>query len=130
MPIEPSCEFCGISDKNRCKTLDYAHGCKLFNAKEYKMKKVDQIEDFDFGFSFTDDVVEAKNQVETLQNERMTDKEIIESLDKRLKVLYNAIIPFLDNLCKNPEKSTIHWPNRVEKITSYKKKLKSIVEGD
>lgn len=94
------------------------------------MKKEDPLDDFDFGFSFTDDVIETKNKVETLQNERMSDKEMIENLDKRLNMLYNAIIPFLDNLCRDPEKSTIHWPNRVEKITAYKKKLKSIAEGN
>ena len=69
-------------------------------------------------------------KVETLETARLTDQQQIIELEKRLAELYKSIIPFLDNLCKNPEKATIHWPNRVEKIESYKNKLKSIVEGN
>jgi hypothetical protein len=94
------------------------------------MKKEDTIEDFDFGFSFTDDVFETENKVEELKTSLMTDREKIADLEKRMNMLYNSILPFLDNLCSNPEKSTIHWPNRVQKIQQYKKKLQSIVEGD
>ncbi len=93
-------------------------------------KKEDRIEEFDFGFSFTDeDIFETQNKVEQLQTAVSSDKQTIESLEFRLNAVYNAIVPFLDNLCKNPEKSTIHWPNRVPKIQEYKNKLKSIVEG-
>lgn len=94
------------------------------------MKKEDKIEEFDFGFSFTDeDIFETQDKVEKLQTAVSTDKQIIEDLEKRLNMLLNAVVPFLDNLCKNPEKSTIHWPNRVQKIQEYKSKLKSIAEG-
>lgn len=91
------------------------------------MKKEDKIEDFDFGFSFADEEVEEVK--ENLTNIIRSDQQKIEDLEHRLELLYNSIIPFLDNLCKNPEKSTIHWPNRVEKIQEYKQKLKLIVEG-
>jgi hypothetical protein len=47
-----------------------------------------------------------------------------------LELLYKSITPFLDNLCKNPDKSTIYWPDRVTKIQGYKAKLLTIVEGD
>ena len=94
------------------------------------VKKEDKIEEFDFGFSFTDeDIFETQSKVEQLQTAVSSDKQTIESLEFRLNAVYNAITPFLDNLCKNPEKSTIHWPNRVQKIQEYKGKLKSIVEG-
>lgn len=94
------------------------------------MKKEDKIEEFDFGFSFTDeDIFETQDKVEKLQTAVSTDKQIIEDLEQRLNMLFNAVVPFLDNLCKNPEKSTIHWPNRVQKIQEYKSKLKSIAEG-
>ena len=93
-------------------------------------KKEDRIEEFDFGFSFTDeDIFETQSKVEQLQTAVSSDKQTIESLELRLNAVYSAIVPFLDNLCKNPEKSTIHWPNRVPKIQEYKNKLKSIVEG-
>jgi hypothetical protein len=94
------------------------------------LKKEDKIEEFDFGFSFTDeDIYETASKVEELKSVALTDKQQIEDLEDRLNSLYNAIVPFLDNLCKNPEKSTIHWPNRVEKIKEYKNKLRIIVEG-
>lgn len=90
------------------------------------MKKEAKIENFDFGFSFADEEV---HEVENLEAVIREDQEKIEDLENRLKLLYSSIVPFLDNLCKNPEKSTIHWPNRVEKIQEYKDKLKLIVEG-
>jgi DNA repair exonuclease SbcCD ATPase subunit len=91
------------------------------------MKKEDRIEDFDFGFSFADEEVEEVK--ENLTSIIRDDQQKIEDLEHRLNLLYSSIVPFLDNLCKNPEKSTIHWPNRVEKIQEYKQKLKLIVEG-
>ena len=94
------------------------------------IKREEKIEEFDFGFSFTDeDIFETQDKVEKLQTAVSTDKQTIEDLERRLDMLFNAVVPFLDNLCKNPEKSTIHWPNRVQKIQEYKGKLKSIVEG-
>lgn len=93
-------------------------------------KKPDSIEEFDFGFSFFDEsyeeVSKAKNN---LQTEYTSTIEQVEDLQNRVDLLYSSILPFLDNLCKNPEKSTIHWPNRVEKIEQFKKKLKQISEG-
>jgi hypothetical protein len=95
--------------------------------KGIHMKKEDKIEDFDFGFSFADEKVEEVK--ENLTSIVRNDQQKIEELENRMNLLYSSIIPFLDNLCKNPEKSTIHWPNRVEKIQEYKIKLKQIVEG-
>lgn len=92
------------------------------------MKKEARIENFDFGFSFADE--EIHEVKESLNATIRGEQEKIEDLENRLKLLYASIIPFLDNLCKNPEKSTIHWPNRVEKIQEYKQKLKLIVEGN
>lgn len=86
-------------------------------------KDVDKIEDFDFGFSFSDE------QIDNLKNDLSTQQSELEDIKNRLSNLHNAIIPFLDNLCRDPDKATIHWPNRVEKIQEYKKKLKRIVEG-
>jgi hypothetical protein len=96
--------------------------------KDCCVKNIEDLEDFDFGFSFAEEEVEdVKEKLETVIR---SDKDKIEDLENRLYTLYKSIIPFLDNLCKNPEKSTIHWPNRVERIQSYKQKLKTIVEGD
>jgi uncharacterized protein Yka (UPF0111/DUF47 family) len=93
-------------------------------------KKTDSIEEFDFGFSFVDeDYEEVKEVSNKLQKEYSNSQEQVEDLEKRLDLLHRSILPFLDNLCKNPEKSTIHWPNRVEKIEQYKKRLQQIAEG-
>ena len=87
-------------------------------------KKTDPIEEFDFGFSIVDDddYEEVKKSTDKLQEE-------VEELQNRVVLLHQTILPFLNNLCKNPKKSTIHWPNRVEKIEEFKNKLEEISEG-
>jgi hypothetical protein len=90
-----------------------------------------EIIDFDFGFSFIDDEIEeVKETASKLETEKAESQAAIEDYQERLNRLYNSITPFLDNLCKNPEKSTIYWPDRVKKIEAYKDKLLSIVEGN
>jgi hypothetical protein len=94
------------------------------------MKKEHNVDDFDFGFSFVDEDYEEVKEVNTkLTKEYSNSQEKVDDLENRLETLYAAITPFLDNLCRNPEKSTILWPNRVEKIQAYKKKLEKIVKG-
>jgi archaellum component FlaC len=93
-------------------------------------KELEDLSDMDFGFSFVDeDYEEVKETSQKLQQDHQDIQEEVKDLRKRLDLLHRSIVPFLDNLCKNPDKSTIHWPNRVEKIEQYKKKLKQIVEG-
>jgi molecular chaperone GrpE (heat shock protein) len=82
---------------------------------------------FDFGFTAVSEddlqVVESsRNQVEELQKEK-------DELDKRAERLYNAILPLLDNLCKNPEKDYILWPDRQAKIEGFKQHLADILYG-
>jgi hypothetical protein len=89
------------------------------------MKNENNIDDNDFGFSFADEPLAPLIPEKVI----VVDQEKIDDLQNRLNLLHSSIVPFLDNLCKNPEKSTILWPNRVEKIEAYKKKLKNIVEG-
>ena len=94
------------------------------------MKKEHDVDDYDFGFSFVDENYEDVKEVNTkLTKEYSSSQEKVDDLQARLEMLHSAIIPFLDNLCKNPEKSTILWPNRVEKIQAYKKKLDQIIKG-
>jgi archaellum component FlaC len=93
-------------------------------------KTTDSIDEFDFGFSFLDEDYETvKSEQVKVKQEFETIQEQVEELQSRVELLYNSILPFLDNLCKNPEKSTIHWPNRVSKIEQFKKHLKQISEG-
>lgn len=43
-------------------------------------------------------------------------------------LIKKKIGPFLDNLAKNPDKD-IHWPDRDQKITKFKKELWDIIDG-
>lgn len=83
---------------------------------------------FDFGFTAVSEddlqVVESsKTQVEELQEQ-------VKNLDERAERLYNAILPLLDNLRKNPEKPYILWPDRVDKIDAFESKLADILNGE
>ncbi len=105
-------------------------------------KTYEEVLDFDFGFSFIDEELQEKEAEvqETIQNissekqsleDQLVDAKVkADDLEYRLELLYKSITPFLDNLCKNPDKSTIYWPDRVEKIQAYKGKLSTIVEGN
>ena len=75
----------------------------------------------DFGFSFVD---------EDIEDEKVLLEENRNSLEDRLSRLYNTMEVFLNNLAKNPEKTTIKWPNRAEKVEQFKKKLQDIKEGN
>lgn len=82
---------------------------------------------FDFGFTAVDEdelsaVQEAKT---TLTQVSSTAETTQETLDR----LYNAIVPLLTNLKKNPEKEYILWPNRTEKIEQFEAKLLDIYQG-
>jgi len=93
-------------------------------------KEFEDLSNFDFGFSFIDDEIEeAKQNANKLEVAQADYQAAIDDLNDRLSTMYNSIVPFLDNLCKNPDKSTIYWPDRVKKIAAYKDKLLSIVEG-
>ena len=104
-------------------------------------KTYEEVLDFDFGFSFIDEELQEKEaaaeekiqQVSTEKQsleDQLTDAKVAaDDLEYRLELLFKSISPFLDNLCKNPDKSTIYWPDRVSKIQAYKAKLQTIVDG-
>lgn len=79
---------------------------------------------FDFGFTAVDEselqaVQQAKDTAEKL------DTGLLATQDK-LDKLYNAIVPLLNNLKKNPEKEYILWPNRIEKVEAFEDHLYKI----
>jgi len=104
-------------------------------------KVYEEVLDFDFGFSFIDEelqekeaeaeqkIQEVSSEKQTLEDQLNDAKVAADDFEYRLELLYKSITPFLDNLCKNPDKSTIYWPDRVAKIQAYKTKLMAIVEG-
>jgi len=78
--------------------------------------------DFDFGFTAVDeDELEVVQQAKTTANEA-------EATSDKLNNLYNAILPLLSNLKKNPEKDYIYWPNRVEKVEQFETLIANIVK--
>lgn len=104
-------------------------------------KTYEEVLDFDFGFTFIDEELQEKelaaeetiqqvsSEKQSLEDQLVDAKLTADDLEYRLGLLYNSVVPFLNNLCKNPDKSTIYWPDRVSKIESYRDKLLSIVEG-
>ena len=82
--------------------------------------------DFDFGFTAVDEneleaVQKASSKIESTSSKA-------EDLEDKLNNLYNAILPLLSNLKKNPEKEYILWPNRTEKIEEFGDHISQIIK--
>ena len=82
---------------------------------------------FDFGFTAVNeeelDVVQKQQSKVEFASNKIADTQ--NALDK----LYNAVIPLLNNLKKNPEKDYILWPNRLAKVEEFEDHLRKIYEG-
>lgn len=78
---------------------------------------------FDFGFTAVDeeelDIAKAASEAESTAAAH----------EDRLNRLYEAILPLLHNLKKNPEKEFIKWPNRVKKVEEFERLIAGIVNG-
>ena len=89
---------------------------------------------FDFGFTAVDE-----SELEAVQKEQKKSAEIGSDAAKAAEVarntrttldsLYNAIVPLLNNLKKNPEKEYIYWPQRIDKVEAFEEKLLNIYKG-
>jgi hypothetical protein len=94
----------------------------------YKYPKKDTImSDFDFGFTAVDET-----ELEAVQNAEQLAGEIsasVTSTQEKLDQLYNAVIPLLNNLKKNPEKEYILWPDRLSKVEAFEDHLNKIYNG-
>lgn len=69
-------------------------------------------DDFDFGFTAID--------YDPVDDAATTDK---------LKAVEDLILPLLHNLMKNPDKPTIHWPNRHDIIQKQINKILAITRS-
>ena len=92
------------------------------------IKETTNMIDFDFGFTaMTEDelsvVQETKAQAESASA-------TAEQATQRAQIMYEAIIPLLNNLKANPEKDYIYWPNRYEKLDAFADKLHQILSGE
>lgn len=74
---------------------------------------------FDFGFTAVDE-----NELVQVEKSKAT----VEQTQAKLDEMYQAILPLLANLKKNPEKEFILWPDRLSKVEEFEKMLKGIYE--
>ena len=82
---------------------------------------------FDFGFTAVDEEELEAVQKQNAQVEYASTK--IADTEERLNNLYNAIVPLLNNLKKNPEKDYILWPNRLAKVEAFEDHIQKIYKG-
>jgi len=82
---------------------------------------------FDFGFTaVNEEELHAVKETAALANNA---EQLALTTQERLDKLYNAIIPLLNNLKKNPEKDYILWPDRLSKVEEFENYLQSIYQG-
>ena len=86
----------------------------------------DDLLKFDFGFTAVDES-ELEAVQEVSKKASSTEAEV-KALEDKLNNLYNAILPLLSNLKKNPEKEYILWPNRTEKIEAFEDHIAGIIK--
>lgn len=89
---------------------------------------------FDFGFSAVDEselssIKELEAKAQELAQQAAVNEQLGAAVNEKLKRMYNMVVPLLDNLAKDPEKSYIYWPDRQKKLAQFKQKLKGIVES-
>lgn len=94
-------------------------------------KKVD-IED-DFGFSLVSEE-ELKAHEEALKKKVEEQSRVVvqtaTELTDKLHGLRAMIMPLLNNLAKDPDKSYVFWPDRADKIKAFIKKIDDYVLND
>ena len=92
------------------------------------IEKETTILDFDFGFTAVDAdelevVQQAKEQVETTSASAQQNA-------AKAQLIYDAVVPLLNNLKANPEKDYIYWPNRLERVEKFEKDVKAWAHFD
>lgn len=82
---------------------------------------------FDFGFTAVDeDELQAVQKTQAIANDA---EQMASATQDKIDRLYNAIVPLLNNLKKNPEKDYILWPDRLEKVEAFETHLQKIYKG-
>ena len=83
---------------------------------------------FDFGFTAVNE-----DELESVRQAQQTSAQLseqIKTVDNRAKMLYDSIMPLINNLKNNPEKDYIYWPNRYEKLDAFADNLYHIMNGE
>lgn len=79
--------------------------------------------EYDFGFSFHDES-EIDEQISQAATSAASATE--QTYKQKLSQVEAIVVPFLQNLMKDPEKVMIRWPNRKEVVEKQLKKILSI----
>ena len=82
---------------------------------------------FDFGFTAVDE--QELQAVQKTAAAASDAEQLALTTQERLDKLYNAIVPLLNNLKKNPEKEYILWPNRLAKVEEFEDYIQNIYTG-
>ena len=82
---------------------------------------------FDFGFTAVNE--EELEAVQKVTQKAAAVESTATTTQEKLDTLYNAIVPLLNNLKKNPEKEYILWPNRLTKVEAFEDHLQKIYKG-
>ena len=103
------------------------------NKERIMVKTPAELDDFDFGFSAVDEneldsIKELEAKAQTLAEKAAQNEQLGAMVNEKLKKMYNMIVPLLDNLAKDPDKSYIYWPDRQKKIAAFKQKLREVIE--
>ena len=83
----------------------------------------------DFGFSFyTQEEMQSKEKQlsEQLQKTQQKLSNTLEDANRRIDEMRNSIMPFLNNLLKDPTKQWMLWPNRAKQVQSFIDKINQI----
>jgi hypothetical protein len=92
------------------------------------IEKETTILDFDFGFTAVDaDELEVVREAKQVAE---TTSATAESNAAKAQLIYDAVVPLLNNLKANPEKDYIYWPNRYDKLDAFADKLYAILSGE
>jgi hypothetical protein len=90
--------------------------------------KQEAILDFDFGFTAVDaDELDAVRQAKEVAQTSTT---TAETNAAKSQMLYDTVVPLINNGKHNPEKDYIYWPNRYEKLDLFEAKLYAILNGE
>jgi hypothetical protein len=86
----------------------------------------------DFGFSLvTEEELKAyEKQLKKQVEEQSKVIETIPGMVDKLNGLRDMIMPFLNNLAKDPDKTHIVWPDRSVKIKEFINKINKYVDGE
>ena len=100
-------------------------------SSEYCIKRKQHMKDNDFGFSLVSEK-ELKAHEELLKKKVEEQSKAVDvttqELTDKLHGLRDMILPLLNNLSKDPDKTYILWPDRADKIKAFIKKINDYVD--